>query len=365
MSQAHTSTHYRLRKVKPEDLMLIYRWANDDEVGANSFSKEQISLVDHKKWLTEKTNDPDCFFYIFIYDEIPVGQIRVDAENETGFISYGIAKEYHAQGYGRLMLAELERVIRRDDLPIKTLVAEVKPDNVASQKKFEEAGYEKDELIRYKKVLTDCSETFDTPGLEPSGGVLLLTNNRVAFTVYDWLRSRGYVVRLYSGRLNLEMIQRICPDFVISYNYRFIIQADIIRLVSDRIINMHISYLPWNRGASPNLWSFLDDTPKGVTIHKLSADLDRGDILCQKEISFDDKIESLRTSYSILHQVIQQLLYENWENILCGNIKAYPQSGSGSYHTKYETEDIMSKLKTSYDEPIADIKNRFRLLQKE
>ena len=27
-------------------------------------------------------------------------------------------------------------------------------------------------------------------------------------------------------------------------------------------INMHISYLPWNRGFSPNIWSFIDNTPK-------------------------------------------------------------------------------------------------------
>ncbi len=27
------------------------------------------------------------------------------------------------------------------------------------------------------------------------------------------------------------------------------------------IINLHISYLPWNKGAYPNVWSFIDETP--------------------------------------------------------------------------------------------------------
>ena len=154
MSQAHTSTHYRLRKVKPEDIMLIYRWANDDEVRQNSFNSNLISFEEHKKWFLSKLNDSDCYFYIFENDHTPVGQIRVDVDGQTGCISYSIAKEFRSHGYGRKMLKALENTIRVEHLPIKILEAEVKKDNQASQKKFEEAGYEKLELIRYKKYVS-------------------------------------------------------------------------------------------------------------------------------------------------------------------------------------------------------------------
>ncbi len=53
------------------------------------------------------------------------------------------------------------------------------------------------------------------------------------------------------------------------------------------IINLHISFLPWNRGAHPNFWSFYDDTPKGVTIHLIDEGIDTGAIIYQKEITFD------------------------------------------------------------------------------
>ena len=60
-------------------------------------------------------------------------------------------------------------------------------------------------------------------------------------------------------------------DWIVSYGYRYIITQDILDAVRGQAINLHISLLPWNRGADPNLWSFLDDTPKGITIHYIDS----------------------------------------------------------------------------------------------
>ena len=65
---------------------------------------------------------------------------------------------------------------------------------------------------------------------------------------------------------------------------------------------MHISLLPWNRGYHPNIWSFLEDTPKGVTIHYINEGIDTGDIIVQKEIVIDEDKETLKSSYEILHE---------------------------------------------------------------
>ena len=66
---------------------------------------------------------------------------------------------------------------------------------------------------------------------------------------------------------NLQFVKKINPNFIISYNYRFIFKQEIVNYVKNNIINLNISLLPWNRGAYPNVWSFLEDAPKGVTIH--------------------------------------------------------------------------------------------------
>ena len=46
-------------------------------------------------------------------------------------------------------------------------------------------------------------------------------------------------------------------DFIVSYGYRHILSKNILDLLPNKIINLHISYLPYNRGADPNFWSFM------------------------------------------------------------------------------------------------------------
>ena len=53
------------------------------------------------------------------------------------------------------------------------------------------------------------------------------------------------------------------------------------------IVNLHISYLPWNRGAHPNFWSFFDATPTGVSIHLIDKGIDTGPIIVQKKVKLD------------------------------------------------------------------------------
>ena len=78
-------------------------------------------------------------------------------------------------------------------------------------------------------------------------------------------------------------------DFGISYNYRHKINRPTIDYFDGKLINLHISYLPYNRGADPNLWSFIDDTPSGVTIHLIDEGLDTGPILIQKQPIFNNE----------------------------------------------------------------------------
>ena len=69
--------------------------------------------------------------------------------------------------------------------------------------------------------------------------------------------------------LSLTWIKEQNFCFGVSYRYRKIIRQDIIDYFEGKLINMHIAFLPWNKGADPNLWSYIDNTPKGVTIHRI------------------------------------------------------------------------------------------------
>lgn len=350
-----------LRPATAEDIRLIYEWANDKDTRNNPFNIEYIKFENTREWFYKKLNDPDCHFYIFMQGCHPLGQIRIDIDNANGYVDYRLAPEYRAQGYDKIIFNECDKFVTKEHLPIKEMVVNVKPDNIALQLELEEAGFEcvglnvyskKVELKRKQIAFNKCRNK-----------ILLLTNNRNAIPVYDWFKLRGNHVSVYSGPLNSTMIKKICPDWVISYNYWYIIPPDIVALLDNKIINMHISLLPWNRGEGPNLWSFLENSPKGVTIHKLTAGLDKGDILLQKEFMFDEYTETLKTTYDFLNNAIKNLLFENWDKIVAGDVVCVKQKGKGSYHTKKETNEVMHRLNISYDEPIAGIKKRYNELK--
>lgn len=167
----------------------------------------------------------------------------------------------------------------------------------------------------------------------------------------------------YLSSFNDEVIQTTEPltsdilkdvDFIISYGYRHIISKDIIDKFENKIINLHISYLPWNRGADPNLWSFIDDTPKGVTIHFMDEGIDTGDTIFRQLIKYGIN-DTLRTVHERLTKTIEKLFYESWPDIRKDNVERYKNYYKGSYHTSKDKAEIEYLLIDNWNTKIEDI----------
>lgn len=195
--------------------------------------------------------------------------------------------------------------------------------------------------------------------------ILLLYNNDNAMFLYKKLCALGEEVVLYSESLKLDVVKQIKPEYIISYNYNYIVNEDIIEFMNEKIVNLHTSYLPWNRGQHPNLWSFIENTPNGVTIHKLSARLDRGQILLQKEMFFDAKNETFASSYRKLNDEIVDLFINNWEKIKTGEIVSKEQIGDGSYHRTKDYLELKDKIDFTWDDNIYEFMQRYNKMIKE
>jgi|AntAceMinimDraft_17_1070374.scaffolds.fasta_scaffold00443_9 methionyl-tRNA formyltransferase len=174
--------------------------------------------------------------------------------------------------------------------------------------------------------------------------ILFLTNNIISEPLYNWLIQFEDVIK-YEDRITIELIEKIKPDWIISYNYRHLVKEEIIKFMPNKIINLHISYLPYNKGAHPNIWSVLEDTPKGVTIHLINKDIDGGDILVQKKINFDLQKETLKTSYYLLHKEIVYLFEKNWGKIKNQKILPIKQKNVGTIHYVKNFERLIFMMK--------------------
>ncbi|QLL29924.1 formyl transferase [Thermosynechococcus sichuanensis E542] len=194
--------------------------------------------------------------------------------------------------------------------------------------------------------------------------VLILSdnNNEYSRELIHWFQGIGEDIFVREDPIDLQTVKELSPDFVISYNYKHIISKDIVACYYPRIINLHISLLPYNRGCYPNVWSFLENTPKGVTIHLVDENVDTGDILLQKEVFIDEETETLRSSYLKLHREIQQLFKSNWEALKLGQIHPVKQEGGGTRHYKREFIHFVQPLigEKGWDTPIRELKEKYR-----
>jgi methionyl-tRNA formyltransferase len=147
----------------------------------------------------------------------------------------------------------------------------------------------------------------------------------------------------------LEQIRKLKAGIAVSVLFAYILNNDFISLFPQGAINLHPALLPYNRGGFPNIWSIVDKTPAGVTLHYIDQGIDTGDLIAQKEVpvAITDTGASL---YRKLEAEGLELFKANWPSIRAGTNSRRPQpAGVGSYHRARDVEQIDEiKLQESY-----------------
>jgi methionyl-tRNA formyltransferase len=172
--------------------------------------------------------------------------------------------------------------------------------------------------------------------------------------VAERLRQLGEEVVARADRLDAGVLAALDPAVLVSFGYRFVLPQDLLARFLDRAVNLHISYLPWNRGAHPNAWSAYEGTPAGVTIHHLDAGIDTGDVIAQKRVAFPPGA-TLRTSHDRLLREIEELFFTVWPAIRTGSAPRTPQRGAGSFHRAADLARLEPILHAGWDTPLADL----------
>jgi len=136
---------------------------------------------------------------------------------------------------------------------------------------------------------------------------------------------------------NPEIIKRITelkPDMFISIYFGYILSPTLLKIPSNGTINLHPAYLPYNRGSDPNVWSIIDGTPAGVTLHYIDEGIDTGPIIAREKVEFD-YIDTGKTLYKKLEIASIELFKKTWNSIKNDNIsKKIPQKKGTMHYDK-------------------------------
>lgn len=200
--------------------------------------------------------------------------------------------------------------------------------------------------------------------------ILLFANNWVGWQIAAWLRNQGEEIvglvlhpptewkygneiitsagldesRIFDGSLlrtpgMVGKIKSLAPDIGISLYFGYILRRDILELLPSGCVNVHPAFLPYNRGACPNIWSIVDNTPAGVTLHYIDEGVDTGDIITQRQVRIEptDTGESL---YKRLEQSCVDLFKESWISIRNGTAPRNQQPPGGTLHRVRDVDKI-------------------------
>ena len=126
----------------------------------------------------------------------------------------------------------------------------------------------------------------------------------------------------------LKQMQAWEPDLVITAAYGKILPAAVLDVPGVGCLNVHASLLPRYRGAAPVQWSIMNgDKVTGITIMKMDAGMDTGDILRQRECPIDQN-ETTNELMGRLAEIGSELLIETLTLFLECELTSIPQDNN-------------------------------------
>jgi methionyl-tRNA formyltransferase len=164
---------------------------------------------------------------------------------------------------------------------------------------------------------------------------LFLGYNQNQTSLINFIKNKNFVVINYKKIPSFKIFRQ--SDLIVSFGFRKIISESFIKKLNRPIFNIHISYLPFNRGAHPNFWSFIENTPAGVSIHKINKGIDTGNIIFRKKINFNIKLEKFSTfkkTYDYIFIEAERLFKKNFNRIYNKKYKKILINNKGTFHYK-------------------------------
>lgn len=123
----------RLRKATMDDAERLFHWRNDPVTRAASINRDPVAWHDHLAWLEASLTNP-LREILIAEDGVPLGTVRLDKDLRTEVsITLAPAARGHGQATSLIALATQTK---------GPFVARIRPDNPASRRAFQKAGFQ-------------------------------------------------------------------------------------------------------------------------------------------------------------------------------------------------------------------------------
>ena len=166
---------------------------------------------------------------------------------------------------------------------------------------------------------------------------------------------------LQPERIKEEQVQsqlkELSPDLLVVTAYSQKIPDEVIAIAPYGCINIHPSLLPKYRGAAPLIGAILNGEEKtGVTIMRIAAELDAGNILAQEELLIDPD-DTLRTLEPKAAELGARMLLDVIRQMENGTLKETPQDPESATYMKTISKEAG---KIDFSQPAKQIQCQIR-----
>ena len=148
----------KIRNAKENDSKDIFEWRNDEITREMSHESEITEWENHSRWFSSSLDSKSRILLICedgCNEKIAI--IRFDISKSNAVISINLNPTQRGKGLAKSCLIRSIEFFSEEYMEIKNLIAEIKEDNIASQKTFLGIGFIKynlkDNVGLYKKIL--------------------------------------------------------------------------------------------------------------------------------------------------------------------------------------------------------------------
>lgn len=173
--------------------------------------------------------------------------------------------------------------------------------------------------------------------------IIFLGMNDAGEKVLEWLQDRTDVeiLEVLKEKKDLSKIKEEEPELVVSSGFEHKVPKDILDVPEKDIVNLHPSFLPFNRGAHPYVWPLIDGTPAGVSIHYMNEGIDEGPVISRRKVE-KKETDTAKDLYDRLQEEMFGLFKDSWKDIKEG-VKGEEQDLSkGTVHRTEELNELSS-----------------------